>query len=70
MFVDFFYSVCEFYNHIKLIVYEVIKYRQNNHIIPMYFYSKQKKIFFRNLSFFIKYNACKSPKLYFKNPQT
>ena len=43
---DFLSQVCELYNHIKLIVYEVIKNRQNNHIIPLYFYSKQKKIFF------------------------
>ena len=40
---DFLSQVCELYNHIKLIVYEVIKNRQNNHIIPLYFYSKQKK---------------------------
>ena len=44
MFADFLSSVFEFYNHIELIVYEVIKNRQNNHIIPLYFYSKQ--IFF------------------------
>ena len=40
---DFLSKVCELYNHIKLIVYEVIKNRQNNHIIPLYFYPQQKK---------------------------
>ena len=45
MFADFLSWVCEFYNHIKLIFYEVIKNRQNNHIIPFYFYSMPKIIF-------------------------
>ena len=31
--------------YIKLIVYEVIKNRQNNHIILLYFYSKEKNNF-------------------------
>ena len=47
MFADFLVK-CECYNHIKLIVYEVIKNRQNNHIIPLYF-NQSKQIIFRNL---------------------
>ena len=42
MFADFLSKVCEFYNHIKLIVYEVIQNRQNNRIIPLYFLSNAK----------------------------
>ena len=35
---------CEFYKHIKLIVYEVIKKRQNNHSKSPYIFIQSKKI--------------------------
>ena len=37
-------SFCEFYKHIKLIVYEVIKKRQNNHSKSPYIFIQSKKI--------------------------
>ena len=46
----------------------MIKNRHNNHSIPLFSYSREKKI--RNLSFFIKYNVYKSQKLDLTNLQT
>ena len=43
MFADFFQLSFEFYNHIKLLVYDVIKNRQNNH--PLIFLFKAKNNF-------------------------
>ena len=50
----FFKLAYEFYNHIKLLVYEVYEvYEENNHIIPLHFYSMQKIVFQKPIIFFI-----------------
>ena len=50
MFASFTYKICEFDKHTKFIVYEVIKNRQNNHIIPLHI---KKNIFIENIILYL-----------------